>query len=196
MTKMLDSAALATLFTEARTQNSWTPEPVSDDLLKQLYALVSMGPTSANCEPARFVFVRTQEAKELLAPALSANNAAKTMAAPVCVIVATDKEFYEKLPKLFPHADARSWFTGSAELAAETAFRNSSIECGYLILAARALGLDAGPMSGFDKAKIDAAFFAGTTYTVNMLINLGHGDSAKVMGRLPRLPFDEACKLA
>jgi 3-hydroxypropanoate dehydrogenase len=196
MSNPLDKAALARLFTEARTQNSWKPEPVSDDVLRQLYDLVALGPTSANCEPARFVFVRTPEGKEKLLSAMSAGNQQKTKEAPVSVIVAMDTQFYEKLPQLFPHADARSWFTGSPEFALQTAFRNSSLEAGYLILAARALGLDAGPMSGFDKAKLDEAFFAGTTWTTNLVINLGYGDSAKVMARLPRLAFDEAAKFA
>ncbi len=196
MTQALDAAALATLFTEARSHNGWTTEPVSDELLQQVYDLVKMGPTSANCSPARFVFVRTPEGKERLKPALSAGNLDKTMSAPVTVIVAWDTAFYDKLPELFPHADARSWFTGSAEVAHETAFRNGTLQAAYLILAARSLGLDAGPMSGFDKAQVNAEFFAGTTWTANFLINLGHGDASKVFGRLPRLAFDDACQLA
>ena len=196
MTQVLDAAALATLFTEARTHNGWTAEPVTDAQLRQLYDIARMGPTSANCSPARFVFVRTPEGKARLKPALSANNADKTMAAPVTVIVATDRLFYDRLPMLFPHADARSWFTSSPELAQETAFRNSTLQGAYLILAARALGLDAGPMSGFDKAKLDAEFFAGTNFASNFLINLGHGDSSKLFGRLPRLAFEDACQLA
>jgi 3-hydroxypropanoate dehydrogenase len=155
-----------------------------------------MGPTSANCSPARFVFVRTPEGKQRLEPALSKGNLDKTMAAPVTVIAAWDRKFYDKLPTLFPHTDARSWFTGSPEAAHETAFRNASLQAGYLLLAARAVGLDAGPMSGFDKAKVDAAFFEGSDWTTNFLINLGHGDAAKVFGRLPRLGFEEACVLA
>jgi 3-hydroxypropanoate dehydrogenase len=196
MTHTLDAAALATLFTEARSHNGWTAEPVSDALLQQVYDLVKMGPTSANCSPARFVFVRTPEGKERLKPALSAGNLEKTMSAPVTAIVAWDTAFYDKLPELFPHADARSWFTGSAEVAHETAFRNGTLQAAYLILAARSLGLDAGPMSGFDKALVNAEFFAGTTWTANFLINLGHGDASKVFGRLPRLAFDDACQLA
>ena len=196
MTHVLDSTALALLFTEARTHNGWTAEPVSDDLLRQVYDLARMGPTSANCSPARFVFVRTPEGKKRLAPSLSASNLDKTMSAPVTVIAAWDKLFYDKLPALFPHADAKSWFTGSAEVAHETAFRNATLQAAYLLLAARSLGLDAGPMSGFDKAKVDAEFFPGTTWTANFLINLGHGDASKVFGRLPRLDFSEACMLA
>ena len=196
MTRSLDATALATLFTEARSHNGWSAEPVSDATLRQLYELARMGPTSANCSPGRFVFVRTPEGKQRLAPALSKGNLEKTMTAPVTVIAAWDKAFYEELPKLFPHADAKSWFTGSPEVAHETAFRNGTLQAGYLLLAARALGLDAGPMSGFDKAKVDAEFFGGSTWTANFLINLGHGDPAKVFGRLPRLAFGEACTLA
>ncbi|NTZ90294.1 malonic semialdehyde reductase [Agrobacterium tumefaciens] len=195
-TAPLDSKALATLFTEARTHNGWTEKPVSDETLKALYDLTKMGPTSANCSPGRFVFVRSPEAKEKLRPALSSGNLEKTMAAPVTVIAAIDSEFYEKLPVLFPHADARSWFTSSAAMAEETAFRNGTLQAGYLILAARALGLDTGAMSGFDKGKVDAAFFAGTTWKSNFLINLGHGDPSKLFGRLPRLGFEDACVLA
>ncbi|AGU52066.1 malonic semialdehyde reductase RutE [Variovorax paradoxus B4] len=195
-TPALDDAALALLFTEARSHNGWTAEPVTDAQVRRIYALACMGPTSANCSPARFVFVRTPEGKQRLAPALSKGNLDKTMAAPVTVIAAWDRRFYDKLPTLFPHADARSWFTGSPEAAHETAFRNASLQAAYLLLAARAVGLDAGPMSGFDKAKVDAAFFEGTDWSANFLINLGHGDPAKVFGRLPRLAFDEACILA
>jgi 3-hydroxypropanoate dehydrogenase len=195
-TAALDDAALALLFTEARSHNGWTAEPVTDAQLRQVYALARMGPTSANCSPARFVFVRTPEGKQRLAPALSKGNLEKTMTAPVTVIAAWDRKFYDRLPMLFPHADARSWFTGSPEAAHETAFRNATLQAGYLLLAARAVGLDAGPMSGFDKAKVDAAFFEGTDWSTNFLINLGHGDAAKVFGRLPRLDFEEACVLA
>ena len=196
MTQSLDAAALAALFLDARTHNGWTDEPVPDALLRQLYDLVRMGPTSANCSPARFVFVRTPEGKALLAPALSKGNLDKTMAAPVTVVAAWDTAFYEQLPRLFPHADAKNWFTGSPAMAHETAFRNASLQAGYLILAARALGLDAGPMSGFDKPKVDAAFFAGTTWTTNFLINLGHGDASRLFPRSPRLEFEEACRFA
>ncbi|WLP53361.1 malonic semialdehyde reductase [Agrobacterium fabrum] len=196
MTKSLDDAALATLFTEARTHNGWTDKQIGDETLMALYDLTKMGPTSANCSPARFVFVRSQEGKEKLKPALSSGNLEKTMAAPVTVIAAIDSEFYEKLPELFPHADARSWFTSSPAVAEETAFRNATLQAGYLILAARALGLDTGAMSGFDKGKVDAAFFAGTTWKSNFLINLGYGDPSKLFGRLPRLGFEDACVLA
>jgi 3-hydroxypropanoate dehydrogenase len=191
----IDPAAIAALFTEARTHWKWKDEPVSIDVLMKLYDLMKMGPTSANCSPARLVFLRTAEAKERLKPALSAGNLEKTMTAPVTVIVAEDPKFYDQLPKLFPHADARAWFASSEALAAETAFRNSSLQGAYLIMAARALGLDAGPMSGFDRAKTDAAFFAESGWKSNFLCNLGHGDPAPLFPRAPRLSFDEACIL-
>ncbi len=155
-----------------------------------------MGPTSANCSPARFVFVRTPEGKERLRPCLSSGNLEKTLAAPVTVIVAYDKQFYEALPQLFPHADARSWFTSSPAFAEQTALRNSSLQAAYLILAARSLGLDAGPMSGFDAKALDAEFFADSQWTANMLINLGHGLPEKLHPRLPRLAFTDACTFA
>jgi 3-hydroxypropanoate dehydrogenase len=192
----IDSAALDALFRAARTQNKWLDRPVADDTLRELYELVKMGPTSANCSPARFVFVRTPEGKEKLRPALSSGNLEKTMKAPVTVIIARDDKFYDSLPRLFPHADARSWFTSSPAMAEETAFRNSTLQGGYLILAARALGLDTGPMSGFKPDLVDAAFFAGTTYRSNFLVNLGYGDASGVLERLPRLAFEEACALA
>lgn len=192
----LDNTALDQLFNEARTHSYWQDKPLEAGILEQLYALTALGPTSANCSPGRFVFVASQEGKEKLKPALSSGNVEKTMTAPVTVIVAHDMAFYDRLPQLFPHADARSWFTGSPELVKETAFRNSSLQAGYLILAARALGLDAGPMSGFDPAKVNEAFFAGSSWQVNMLINLGYGDPEKLHPRLPRLRFDQACKLA
>jgi len=192
----LDNTALDQLFNEARTHSYWQDKPLEDGILEQLYALTALGPTSANCSPGRFVFVTSQEGKEKLKPALSSGNVEKTMTAPVTVIVAHDMAFYDRLPQLFPHADARSWFTGSPELVKETAFRNSSLQAGYLLLAARSLGLDAGPMSGFDPAKVNEAFFAGSSWQVNMLINLGYGDREKLHPRLPRLRFDQACKLA
>lgn len=191
-----DASVLDQLFLEARTHNGWRDEPVSDAQLRQLYDLVRMGPTSANCSPARFVFVRTAAGKDKLKPCLSSGNLEKTMSAPVTVIVAYDKAFYEKLPELFPHADARSWFTSSPAFAEQTALRNSSMQAAYLILAARAMGLDSGAMSGFDPNKLDEAFFAGTSWTSNLLINLGHGNPEKLFGRLPRLAFEEACQLA
>lgn len=191
----LSDDALDQLFRKARTHNGWQARPVEDDLLRKLIELALLGPTSANCSPARFVFVKSQEAKEKLRPALSAGNLEKTMAAPVTVIVGMDMAFYEHLPTLFPHADARSWFAGNDKLIADTAFRNATLQGGYLIMAARALGLDTGPMSGFDPAKVDEAFFAGTTVKSNFLINLGYGDPSKLFARSPRFAFDEAARI-
>ncbi|OWQ90739.1 malonic semialdehyde reductase [Roseateles aquatilis] len=195
MSDVLDAQSLGQLFTEARSHNGWLAEPLDDAVLMRLYELVRLGPTSANCSPARFTFVRTPEGKARLAPALSKGNLEKTMTAPVTVIAAWDTAFHDQLPALFPHVDARGWFTSSPELAHETAFRNATLQAAYLIVAARALGLDAGPMSGFDRARVDAAFFEGSTWTANLLINLGHGDHAKLRGRLPRLAFEHACQL-
>lgn len=194
MTK-LDDAALDTLFRGARTQNKWTDAPVTDEELHALYDLLKFGPTSANASPARFVFVRSPESKAKLKQALSSGNTEKTMTAPVTVIVAHDPKFYDHLPKLFPHADAKSWFTSNWSLADTTAFRNGTLQGAYLILAARAIGLDTGPMSGFDNAKVDELFFADSGYKSNFLINLGHGDAAGVMERLPRFGFDEVAKI-
>jgi 3-hydroxypropanoate dehydrogenase len=191
----LSDQALAQLFRDARTHNAWHNKPVDDALLQQLTELVLLGPTSANSSPARFVFVKTPEGKEKLRPALSPGNVEKTLAAPVTVIVGMDMAFYEYLPKLFPHADARSWFAGNERAIADTAFRNSTLQGGYLILAARALGLDTGPMSGFDAPTVDAAFFAGTTVKSNFLINLGYGDGSKLHPRNPRFTFDEAARI-
>lgn len=191
----LSDDALDQLFRTARTHNGWIPKPVDDATLKQLVELLEWGPTSANSSPARFVFVKSQEAKEKLRPALLPGNVEKTMAAPVTVIVGMDTAFYEHLPKLFPHADARSWFVGNDALIQATAFRNSSLQGAYLIMAARMLGLDTGPMSGFDAAQVEEAFFAGTTVKANFLINLGYGDPSKLHPRNPRLTFDEAAKI-
>ena len=192
----LDDTALATLFHEGRTHNKWTDQPVTDDELRTLYDLVKMGPTSANTSPARFVFLRTQYAKEKLRPALSAGNTDKTIAAPVTVIVAYDPKFYEHLPRLFPHnQDARNWFTDNPGLSEETAFRNGTLQGAYLILAARAIGLDCGPMSGFDKTKVDEAFFVASGWKSNFLVNIGHGDPEGLFPRSPRLGFDEASVL-
>ncbi|MFS2139274.1 malonic semialdehyde reductase [Duganella sp. Dugasp56] len=192
---MLNQSALDTLFYSARTHNGWLDREVSNAQLELLYDLLKWAPTSANSSPARLVFVRSAEAKARLRPALSAGNADKTMAAPVTVIVGMDLAFYEKLPQLSPAVDARSWFAGKDEAIRSTAFRNSSLQGAYLIMAARAIGLDCGPMSGFDNAKVDQAFFAGTTVKSNFLCNLGYGDVAKVRPRAPRLAFDEACKI-
>jgi 3-hydroxypropanoate dehydrogenase len=195
MTKPIDKAALDQLFLTARTQNGFTSEPIDDSVLHQLYDLLKMGPTSANCSPARFVFVKSHAAKEQLKPALSPSNIDKTMSAPVTVIIGQDMEFYEKLPQLFPQVDAKSWFVGDPDNIKATAARNSSLQGAYLILAARALGLDCGPMSGFDANKVNDAFFNGTTVTANFLVNIGHGDASKLFDRNPRLSFDEAAKI-
>ena len=196
MSQVLDASALDQLFRNARTHNAWRDEPVTDEQLHQIYELMKWAPTSANSSPARIVFVRSAEAKEKLKPALSDGNRDKTMAAPVTAIIATDYAFYEKLPQLFPHVDARSWFVGNQALIDSTAHRNGTLQGAYLILAARAVGLDCGPMSGFDNAKVDAAFFAGTTIKSNFLINLGVGDPAALFPRSARLAFDEACRIA
>jgi 3-hydroxypropanoate dehydrogenase len=195
MSASINDAALDQLFRTARTHNGWLPQAVTDDELRALYELMKMGPTSANCSPARIVFLRTRAAKERLRPALSPGNLDKTMAAPVTAIVAHDLEFYEKLPQLFPHADARSWFAGKPEVIQTTAFRNGTLQGAYLMLAARAIGLDCGPMSGFDSARVDAEFFAGTAVRSNFLCNLGHGDPDRLFARSPRLTFEEACSL-
>jgi 3-hydroxypropanoate dehydrogenase len=183
------------LFTEARTQNGYRPQPVSDETLRALYDLLKWGPTSANSSPARFLFVRGDEAKSRLVACLNPGNVRKVREAPVTAIIGMDMAFHDKLPFLFPHTDARSWFADNEAKIAETAFRNSTLQGGYLILAARALGLDCGPMSGFDAAKMDAAFWRGTSVRTNFICALGVGDPAKVHARNPRLPFEQACRL-
>lgn len=196
---MLDDMALDLLFRSARTQNGWLDRPVGDDQLRRLYDLMKWGPTSANCQPQRIVFVRTPEGKARLRPALSEGNRDKTMAAPVCAILAVDTRFYEHLPRQFPHnQDAINWFSGPGKekVGESTAFRNATLQGGYLILAARAVGLDCGPMSGFDQAAVDAAFFPDGRFKSNFLCGLGHGDPSKIFARSPRLAFDEACTLA
>jgi 3-hydroxypropanoate dehydrogenase len=190
-----DDAALRQAFLDARTQNAWLPKDVPDSLLRQLIDIVKMGPTSANCLPARFLFVKSQEAKEKLKPFLSEGNRAKTMQAPVCAIIGYDLDFYEHLPKLFPHKDMKSSYAGKPDKILDTAFRNGTLQGGYLIIAARLLGLDCGPMSGFDNAGVDTAFFAGTTVKSNFLCNLGYGDASAVQARLPRFSFDEMAKI-
>ena len=192
---VLDDQALDQLFRTARTHNVLGGE-VSDDTLRQLYDLLKWGPTSANMSPARFVFVRSPEAKAKLEPALSEGNRDKTMKAPVTVIVGHDLDFAEKLPFLFPHTDAKSWFAGADDARLDrVGLQNSSLQGAYLLLAARALGLDTGPMTGFDNATVDAAFFAGTRIRSSLLVNLGHGDAAALFPRSPRLPFDEAARI-
>jgi 3-hydroxypropanoate dehydrogenase len=194
-TSAISDAALDQLFRKARTHSAWLPKSVPTELLREIYDLVRFGPTSANSSPARFVFVTSPEAKERLRPALSPGNLDKTMAAPISVIIAYDTEFHEKLPKLFPPRDMRSVFAGKAALIQETAFRNSSLQGAYFILAARALGLDCGPMSGFDAAKVNAEFFPDGKWKANFLCNLGYGDPMKLLPRSPRLSFEEACVL-
>ena len=191
----LDDQALDQLFRAARTQNKWQDRPVPDAKLQELYDLLKWGPTSANSSPARFVFVRTSEGKAKLKEALSAGNMEKTMTAPVTAIVCYDSYFYDKLGQLFPHADAKPWFTSSPEFAEKTAFRNGSLQGAYLMLAARAIGLDVGAMSGFDNAKVDELFLFGTGWKSNFLVNLGYGDPAGLFPRSPRLSFDEAARL-
>lgn len=191
----LDTAALQQLFLAARTHGKWLHRDVPDTLLVRLVDLVKMGPTSANCSPARFILVKSPEAKKRLEPALSEGNREKTMQAPVTVIIGQDMRFYDHLSKLFPHTDAKSWFAGDEAKIAETALRNSSLQGAYLIAAARALGLDCGPMSGFDAAKVDAAFFAGTSVNSNFLCNLGYGDVTALRPRGPRFSFDEMARI-
>lgn len=192
---MLDDQALATLFTEARTRYGWADTPVGEDDLRALYDLVKMGPTSANCSPARFLFATSADARAKLAALASGSNGPKILAAPVTAIIGFDTKFYDKLPELFPHADARSWFTGSEKLARDTAFRNSSLQGGYFIMAARALGWDCGPMSGFDKDGVDAAFWAGTDVETNFICSIGKGTDEGLFPRSPRLAFEDACRI-
>ena len=196
---MIDDKALDTLLRTARSQNGWLDKPVSDAQLRAIYELTKWGPTSANTSPMRIVWVRTPEGKEKLRPALSSGNTDKTMTAPVVAIVAYDTQFFELLPKLFPHKpEAITWFKGpgTEAVAATTAFRNATLQGAYFLIAARALGLDCGPMSGFDNAKVDAAFFPDGRFKSNFLCGVGYGDPAKVFPRNPRLSFEEACSLA
>lgn len=193
---MIDAAALDILFRNARTHNGWIDRPVTDAQLQQIYDLMKWGPTSANCSPARIVFVRSPQAKARLKPAMGEGNLEKTMAAPVTAIIGYDLKFYDQLPKLFPHnLDARNWFAHDAKAAETAAFRNGSLQGAYFMLAARSVGLDCGPMSGFDNAKVDEAFFPGDQVRSNFLCNLGYGDSTKLFTRSPRLDFQEACKV-
>lgn len=195
MKPTLPDAALAQLFTEARSHNGFLPEPIPDETLHALYDLLKWGPTAANGCPARFRFIKSPEAKAKLKETLDPGNVEKTMAAPVIVLIGYDLAFYEELPELFPHTDARAWFANNEALARETAFRDAALQGAYLILAARALGLDCGPMAGFDKARADELFFAGTTIRSLFLVNLGIGDPSKLFPRNPRLTFDEACQI-
>lgn len=196
MSKSLDKAALDQLFNEARTHNAWQKKDVPDALLKQIVGLMAMGPTSANCQPARILFVKSEAAKARLSPFLSSANRDKTLSAPACAIIGQDMKFYELLPRLFPHNQtARTWFEGYAEVIAATAMRNSSLQGAYFILAARALGLDTGPMSGFDAAGVDKEFFPDGRVKTNFICNVGYGDPAALFERSPRLPFDEMAKI-
>ena len=191
----VSNAALDQIFREARTLTAWLPKPVPHELLRQAVQLALLAPTSANGSPARFVFVTSPEAKARLKPALAPGNVDKTMAAPATAIIAWDTEFYEYLPRLFPQADMKQYFVGNAKLTEETAFRNGSLQGAYFILAARALGLDCGPMSGFDPAKVNAEFFADGKWKANFLCNVGYGDRSKLHPRNPRLSFDEAARI-
>lgn len=191
----LDDDGLDLLFREARTHNDWQDAPVPDELLKELHDLTIFGPTSANCQPMRVIFVKSEEAKAKLKPALMPGNVDKTMAAPICAIIGYDTAFFEELPRLFPHKDMSGMFRDNAALAEATAFRNGTLQGAYFIIAARALGLDCGPMSGFDLAAVDEAFFAGTTVKSNFLCSLGYGDESKVFARSPRYRFDEVCRI-
>ena len=195
MTDKLPDASLDQLFRNARTRGAWQDKNIPDSLLHELVELVKLGPTSGNCSPARLLFVKSPEAKERLKPYLSDGNRDKTMRAPVCTIIGYDLEFYEHLPKLFPHTDAKSWFEGKPKKIADTAFRNGSLQGAYLILAARALGLDCGPMSGFDNDGVDKEFFTGTNIKSNFLCNLGYGDDSALRPRSPRFAFDEMARI-
>ena len=191
----LDPAAIDTIFRKARTANGFLDKPVSMDLLKQVYELAALGPTSMNTQPTRYVFLQSKEARERLLPAMSPGNLDKTRTAPVTVIVATDTKFYEYMPRVWHREGAKENFEANAGLASGTATRNGTLGGAYFIIAARALGLDCGPMSGFDIAKVDAEFFPDGRWKTNFLINLGHGDDSKLFNRNPRLAFDEAYKL-
>jgi 3-hydroxypropanoate dehydrogenase len=192
---MLDQASLDVLFTHARTHSAWLDKPVGDAQLHAIYDLMKWGPTSANSSPARIVFVKSEEGKEKLLACVDSGNLEKVRTAPVTAIVAMDMQFFDKLPQLFPHTDARSWFAGKEAKIQDTAFRNASLQGAYMMMAARALGLDCGPMSGFDADKLNASFFAGTSVKANFLCNLGYGDAQALHARGPRLPFDQACSI-
>lgn len=193
---MSEAAILDIIFNEARTHSYWQEKDIPDEILSQVYNLAKMAPTSMNCSPARITFVKSAEAKEKLKECLMGGNIDKTMSAPVCAIIANDMEFYEQLPKLFPHAEgAKNMFVGKDDYIADTAYRNGTLQGAYFIIAARALGLDCGPMSGFDNAKCDELFFSGTNFKSNFLCNLGYGDPKKLHPRSPRLEFADACKI-
>jgi 3-hydroxypropanoate dehydrogenase len=195
---MADENFLDRVFRKGRSQNGWLAEPVSDEQLEQVYELMKWGPTSVNCSPARIVFVRSEAGKAKLKDTLSPGNVDKSMTAPVLAVIGYETRFYDHLPKLFPHAPAvKTWFEGEAKVgfSETTAFRNGTLQGAYMIAAARAVGLDCGPMSGFDNAKLDAALFAGTSIKSNFICGLGRGDPSKLFPRSPRLAFEEACKI-
>jgi len=193
--QIINDQAMDIIFREARTRNGWEDRDVSMTLMQAVYDLMKWGPTSANCFPARFVFVASDEAKARLKPLLMEGNQEKTMSAPVCVIIGHDMEFYEKLPELFPHTDAKSWFAGNDDLIKETAIRNGTLQGAYFIIAARALGLDCGPMSGFDQEGVNKEFFGGTNYKANFLCSIGYGSDKDLFDRSPRPAFDEVCEV-
>ena len=192
---MLETAVKEALFTTARTYNRWQGKPVPERMLHEAYDLAKMAPTSANCSPMRILFLRTNAAKQRLKPLLAQGNVEKTMTAPITAILAQDMSFYQHLPKLFPHTDAKSWFEGNDELIAQTAFRNGTLQMGYLILALRGLGLDCGPLSGFDADGVDKEFFRDSAFKSNFLLNIGYGDKTDLLDRSPRFEFDEACAI-
>ncbi len=192
----LDAGAMDLLFREARTHNGWLDQPVPEERLKEAVDLMKFAPTAVNASPLRIVFVRSAEAKAKLKDALSPGNVEKTMAAPVTAILGYDRGFYDHLPRLFPHADARAWFAGNEAFANDTAYRNGTLQAGYFLLALRGVGLDTGPMSGFDADKVDAAFFAGTNVRSNILVNIGYGNPAKLYPRSPRFSFEEIATFA
>ncbi len=195
MNNIVPGQALDLLFRNARTPRAWTNQPIAPGLLEKIYDLAKMGPTSANCSPLRVVFCCSDEARQKLADCAASGNRERILAAPATAIFADDLEFYENLPELFPHTDARSWFAGKQQHIETTAFRNATLQAAYFILAARALGLDAGPMSGFDEAKVESQFLAGTAHRVNFLCSFGHADAAATKDRHPRLPFERACRI-
>ncbi len=196
MTNAVSPESIKQIFTEARTHRAWLDREVGDDVLSKIFEVAKWGPTSVNCLPARFLFLKSSTAKAELLPALAGSNVQQVQAAPVTAVIAFDERFYDELPALFTAFDAKSLFLGNPALSAETAFRNSALQGAYFMLAARALGLDVGPMSGFDNAKVDEIFFSGTSWKSNFLCNIGYGDPAKLFPRGPRLSFDQAAKIA
>ena len=195
ISQSLEQSALSQLFIDARTHNSWQDKPVTDEQIKDLYELLKFAPTSVNCNPARFLFIKSPQAKERLLACVTPGNHEKTRAAPVTAIIGMDLDFYEQLPKLFPHVDAKSWFVGKDAYIESTAFRNSALQGAYLTMAVRALGLDCGAMSGFDADKVNAEFFPDGRVKVNFLLNIGYGNSASLMPRQPRPSFAEVCRI-